>query len=76
MLSLKDKIREIIEINLVTDNEDGTKQYKVVSNEKVDLRKKLFDILPKENITIFELKKADASLEDAFMQLIDKEEDK
>ena len=76
MSSIKDKVQEINEISLIKDNEDGTKQYKVASDEKFDLRKKLFEILPKEDITIFELKKAEVSLEDAFMKLIDKEENK
>lgn len=71
MLSIKDKIENIEELELVKDNDDGTKQYKIVSEEDVDLRKALFDELPKENITIFELKKAEISLEDAFMKLID-----
>lgn len=71
MLSIKDKVKDIQELELVKDNEDGTKQYKVVSEENVDLRKKMFEILPKEDITIFELKKAEASLEDAFMKLIE-----
>lgn len=77
MLSIKDKVQDIEELTLVKDNEDGTKQYKIVSDESVDLRKTLFDVLPKEDITIFELKKAEVSLEDAFMRLIDgKEEEK
>lgn len=71
MLSIKEKVKDIQELELVKDNEDGTKQYKVVSDENVDLRKKMFEVLPKENITIFELKKAEVSLEDAFMKLID-----
>ncbi len=71
MLSIKDKVKYIQELELVKDNEDGTKQYKIVSEENVDLRKKMFEILPKEDITIFELKKAEASLEDAFMKLIE-----
>lgn len=71
MLSLKDKVKDIQELELIKDNEDGTKQYKVVSEENVDLRKKMFEVLPKENITIFELKKAEVSLEDAFMKLIE-----
>ena len=63
---------------MVKDNEDGTKQYKIISDSKVDIRKSLFEILPKEEITIFELKKAETSLEDAFIKLVDKtqEEDK
>ena len=34
------------------------------------VRQRLFEILPKENIVIFELKKYEASLEDAFIKLI------
>ena len=62
---------EIKEITMVKDNEDGTKQYKIVSESKVDLRKKIFEVLPKEDITIFELKKSETTLEDAFMKLIE-----
>ncbi len=71
MLGIKEKVKDIETLEYIKDNEDGTKQYKIVSNAEVDLRKKLFDILPKEDITIFELKKAEVSLEDAFMKLID-----
>ena len=35
------------------------------------LRKKIFEILPKQDITIFELKKDESTLEDAFIKLID-----
>ena len=78
MKNLKDKIREIDEIKLIKDNEDGTKQYLITSSSEIDLRKKLFDILPKEEIVIFELKKSETTLEDAFIKLIDtsKEKDK
>ena len=37
----------------------------------MDLRKKLFEVLPKQEITIFELKKSESTLEDAFIKLID-----
>lgn len=74
MESIKEKIENIKELKLVKDNEDGTKQYKIISDVENDLRKDLFDILPKEEITIFELKKEDVSLEDAFMKLIDDKE--
>ena len=43
----------------------------IKSNIEFDLRKKLFEILPKKNITIFELKNAEKSLEDAFIALVD-----
>ena len=72
MEKLKKDIPEITECKFVKDNEDGTKQYMIESSADVDLRKKLFDILPKKEITIFELKKAETSLEDAFITLIDK----
>lgn len=71
MENIKNKIKEADEIKLVKDNKDGTKQYAVVSDTKFDLRKKLFDILPKEQIVIFELKKDESTLEDAFIRLID-----
>ena len=71
MPNLKEKITDIDKLEMVKDNEDGTKQYKIVSKSKKDIRKALFETLPKEEITIFELKKAETSLEDAFIKLVD-----
>lgn len=71
MKTLKEKVSEIEEIKLLKDNEDGTKQYAITADNKIDLRKKLFDILPKEEMNIFELKKDEKTLEDAFIKLID-----
>ena len=71
MSSIKEKIADIEKIEMIKDNEDGTKQYKIVSKSEKDIRKALFDVLPKEGITIFELKKAETSLEDAFIKLVD-----
>ena len=71
MENVKDKIKEITKLELLENNEDGTKQYIVESEENIDLRKTLFTELAKENITIFEMKKADSTLEDAFMKLIE-----
>ena len=78
ILSIKDEIEEIENVVFVKENEDGTRQYKIISDEKNDIRKKLFAELPKRDINILELKKAESSLEDAFIKLIDnvKEEDK
>ncbi len=73
MFIVKEKIKDIKELEMVKDNEDGTKQYKIVSDENKDVRKSLFEVLPKEGITIFELKKAETTLEDAFIKLVDKE---
>lgn len=65
------KIKEISKIELVKENEDKTKQYIIESDQGIDLRKILFQEFAKENITIFEMKKSDATLEDAFMKLIE-----
>lgn len=71
MKNINKKIEGIQEMTLEKDNEDGTKQYKVISDKDIDLRKKLFEVLPKEEIVIFELKKVETTLEDAFIKLID-----
>ena len=70
MDNLKNTISEIQEVKLLKDNEDGTKQYQITSSSGVDLRKKLFEILPKQEIVILELKKNESTLEDAFIKLI------
>lgn len=75
MPKIKDEIPAIKELELIKDNDDGTKQYKITSDGNEDIRKILFNVLPKEEITIFELKKAEASLEDAFIKLIDTSKD-
>ena len=69
--SMKDKIKEIKAIKLIKENEDGTKDYELQAEKDVDLRKIIFKEFAKENITIFEMKKADTTLEDAFMKLIE-----
>ena len=71
METIKEKIPEIKDIKLIKENEDGTKEYVLESDKDVDLRKIVFNEFAKENITIFEMKKADTTLEDAFMKLIE-----
>ena len=71
MKTIQEKIKEIERVELVTENEDGTKQYVLEAKGKEDLRKTIFAEFAKENITIFEMKKADTTLEDAFIKLID-----
>lgn len=75
MSHLKDKIKEIDSVELVKDNEDGTKQYLITTSTDMDLRKQLFEVLPKEEIVIFELRKTETTLEDAFIKLIDTEKE-
>ena len=71
MKDIKEKIADIENIELVEENEDGTKEYMIAAKQDVDLRKTIFSEFAKENITIFEMKKADTTLEDAFMKLIE-----
>jgi hypothetical protein len=74
MKTIKEIISEIKEIKLIKDNNDGTKQYLITSEKEVDLRKKIFEELPKQEITIFELKQTETTLEDAFLKLINSKE--
>lgn len=69
------QIKGIKTIELIKDNEDGTKQYTITSEENEDLRKIIFETFAKEKITIFELKKSEATLEDAFMKIIEKNQE-
>lgn len=71
MKNLQKAVTEISEVRFMKDNEDGTKQYAISSSGEIDLRKKLFEVLPKQEIVIFELKKSESTLEDAFIKLID-----
>jgi len=75
MENIKGKLENIQEITLVSENEDKTKKYMITAKENVDLRKHVFEVFAKEGITIFEMKKVDATLEDAFMKLINSEDE-
>ena len=76
------KMKNILEIcdfisdcKLIKDNEDGTKQYLISSNDNKDIRKSIFETFAKESITIFELKQNEATLEDAFIKLVNSSND-
>ena len=75
IMSIKEVIPAIQEIKLMKDLEDGTKQYMISCNTDTDIRKSIFEEFAKAEITIFELKKAEATLEDAFMKLISQKEE-
>ena len=68
---MKEKIKGIKDIKLVSENDDGTKHYCIESEDDTDLRKTIFAEFAKENITIYEMKKESVTLEDAFMKLIE-----
>lgn len=75
MDTIKEKLPDVQEIKLVSENEDKTKKYMITATAEVDLRKSIFETFAKEGITIFEMKKSDATLEDAFMQLINSQDE-
>ena len=65
------EIPEITEIKLIKKNDDNTIQYSLTAKENSDIRKIVFEKFAKEGITIFELKKSETTLEDAFIDLIE-----
>ena len=69
-----DKIKGFKERKLIKENSDRTKQYILTSSKEVDLRKEVFDLFPKNNINILELKTTEITLEDAFLKLINSKE--
>ena len=78
----KEKIEKIAKtisaietIEFVKDNQDGTKEYLIKTPKDVDIRKELFSKYAKEQMTIFELKKSELTLEEAFMELITQKEE-
>lgn len=75
MDTIIEKLPEIKEVKLITENEDNTKKYMITANSDIDLRKNIFETFAKEGITIFEMKKSDVTLEYAFMQLIENKEE-
>lgn len=71
--SVTKTIKNIKEVSLVKELPDGTKQYSITPKDDNDIRKEIFEIFAKNGITIFELKKSETTLEDAFIDLIDKQ---
>lgn len=73
MDNIQNRIPEIKEIKLVSQNSDGTTEYLISSQNNIDIRKILFEKFSKEGITLFEMKKTEITLEDAFIQLLQQE---
>ncbi len=74
--AVANRIDGIKSIKLIKTNEDKTKQYEILGEDGVNLNKIIFSEFAKENITIFEMKKPEATLEDAFMKIIKEGGDK
>ena len=69
------EIPNIKSYNLQKELPDGTKQYSIVPSNNQDIRKDIFSIFAKCGMTIFELKKAETTLEEAFIDLIENQKD-
>lgn len=69
--SIKENISAIKEISFVAEKEDGSKEYKVVVEHDKDVRKEISTTCAKSNIIVLEMKQEEASLEDAFVNLIE-----
>ena len=68
------KIKNLKSIEFIKDKNDGTKQYELIADKSTDLRKEIFNLFPKNDINILELKKSEITLEDAFLKLISQKE--
>ena len=68
--TIKKEIKDITEINFVAEKEDGSKEY-LLKTTKNDIRKDIFSVCTKNEITILEMKKNESSLEDAFIKLVE-----
>ena len=68
------KIKNLKNVELIKEKNDGTKQYQLTADKSTDLRKEIFNLFPKNDINILELKKSEVTLEDAFLKLISQKE--
>ena len=68
------KIKNLKSIEFIKDKNDGTKEYELIADKSTDLRKEIFNLFPKNDINILELKKSEITLEDAFLKLISQKE--
>ena len=68
------KIKNLKNVELIKEKNDGTKQYQLTADKSTDLRKEIFNLFPKNDINILELKKSEITLEDTFLKLIKKKE--
>lgn len=75
MASIKSKVRGCKEIKKIKELKDGTVQYKIIADKDAEVNKELFDVLPKANITICELRKEQSSLEDAYLKIINEKDE-
>ena len=69
--TIKDSISNIVNIKLVGTNEDNSKEYIVETDSNEDIRKEMFSKCAQLDVVILEMKKETASLEDAFIKIVE-----
>ena len=70
--NLKNDLKGIKSIKLIGKNDDNSKNYQIeTESSDADIRKELFNICSKNEIVLLEMKKDTASLEDAFIKLVE-----
>ena len=69
--TIKEYISNIKEIKFVTKNDDKSKEYIVETNSNEDIRKEMFSKCAELGVVILEMKKDTASLEDAFIKIVE-----
>ena len=68
--TIKSSLKAIKEIKFIKENEDKSKEY-IIQTTSEDIRKEIFAVCAKNDITILEMKKNESSLEDAFIKLVE-----
>lgn len=69
--TIKDSISSIKNITFAGTNDDKSKDFVVETDENADIRKEMFSKCAELGIVILEMKKDNASLEDAFIKLVE-----
>lgn len=69
--TIKDTISTIKNIKFVKTNDDKSKEYIVETDSNDDIRKEMFSKCAEIGVVILEMKKDTASLEDAFIKLVE-----
>ncbi len=69
--TIKESISNIKEIKFVRTNDDKSKEYVIETNSDEDIRKVMFSKCSELGVVILEMKKDTASLEDAFIKIVE-----
>lgn len=67
---VKKNIKNLVSMKLLNENEDGTKKYEITLEDDVDARKIVSKAMSEVGVSVFELKKNEPTLEDAFLKII------